>query len=264
MLGNVYEKRLIEAYISENGTEPTTGEALTVEDLIALKTPHTVYPRPPQMTSIPAMLSFFQNEWDSLALQTYTLQQNLQQTRQELSTALYENDAAVRVIARVTKERDEARAALAQVSVDRGAPASTNGDAMQVDSAPLPEPILEKIDGVQQRYGDSHPRSCRCSQILLVCRRLDGKGQSQRNGLLQSPYRHTRSHRPRSRYVLVGLYLLFTNLATLLLLEAMTELRRCFLCRKTNYRILSRVDLVLLLLDSGRMTERLLQLLQVQ
>ncbi len=95
------------------------------------------------------MLSFFQNEWDALALQTYTLQQNLHQSRQELSTALYENDAAVRVIAQITKERDEARAALAQVHVGQGAAADTNGDAMQVDSAPLSEQIIEKIESVQ-------------------------------------------------------------------------------------------------------------------
>jgi pre-mRNA-processing factor 19 len=150
--GNVYEKRLIEAYISEHGAEPTTGEALSVEDLISLKSAHAVTPRPPQMTSIPAMLSLFQNEWDALALQTYTLQQNLKQTRQELSVALYQNDAAVRVIAQLTKERDEARASLAKINVSRGGNVSSNGDAMQVDSAPLPASILEKVDSVQQRY----------------------------------------------------------------------------------------------------------------
>jgi pre-mRNA-processing factor 19 len=123
-----------------------------VEDLIDLKSPNVVYPRPPQMTSIPAMLSLFQNEWDALALQTYTLQQNLHQARQELSTALYENDAAVRVIAQLTKERDEARAALAQIDVGRGAPAAANGDAMQVDNVPLPEHVVEKIESVQARY----------------------------------------------------------------------------------------------------------------
>lgn len=89
----------------------------------------------------------FQEEWDSLALQTYTLQQNLNQTRQELSTALYQNDAAQRVIARLIRERDDARQALARIDVGR---ASTNGDAMQVDSAPLPEAIQQTIDNTQQ------------------------------------------------------------------------------------------------------------------
>jgi pre-mRNA-processing factor 19 len=96
------------------------------------------------------MLSSFQAEWDALALQTYKLQQDLKKTQQELSTALYEKDAAIRVIVQVTQQRDEAREALAKVSVGRGRAADSNGDAMQVDSAPLPEPILQKIDSVQQ------------------------------------------------------------------------------------------------------------------
>lgn len=90
----------------------------------------------------------FQEEWDSLALQTHKLQQDLAQARQELSNALYQNDAAVRVIARLTKERDDAREALGRVNV--GAP--TNGDAMHVDSAPLPTNIAEKVHSTQERY----------------------------------------------------------------------------------------------------------------
>ncbi|KIW20981.1 hypothetical protein PV08_01560 [Exophiala spinifera] len=146
--GNVYEKRLIEAFISENGTEPTTGAALTTEDLLEIKTQPNVTPRPPQMTSVPAMLSMFQNEWDSMALQVYKLQQDLKEARRELSVAMYQQDAARRVIAKIAAERDEARAALSKVSVGRGAP---SGDAMEVDNAPLPETILGKIDSEQQR-----------------------------------------------------------------------------------------------------------------
>jgi len=146
--GNVYEKRLIEAYISENGTEPTTGAPLTNEDLLAIQGSHTVRPRPPELTSIPALLGAFQQEWDAMALEVFTLQQNLAQARQELSTALYQNDAAVRVVARLTQERDAAREALKDINV--GAPAqATNGDAMHVDGAPLPEPIVQKIDTTQ-------------------------------------------------------------------------------------------------------------------
>jgi len=147
----VYERRLIESYINENGTEPTTGEALSLEDLIDLKTPRAVRPRPPTLTSIPSLLGVFQEEWDALALETYTLKQNLAQTRQELSTALYQHDAAVRVIARLTKERDEAREALSKINVGRVHAATANGDAMQVDRAPLPEAIQEKIETTKER-----------------------------------------------------------------------------------------------------------------
>ena len=140
---------MIETYINENGTEPATGETLSIEDLIDLKTQKTVRPRPPQLTSVPALLGIFQEEWDSLALETYTLRQNLAQTRQELSNALYQHDAAVRVIARLTKERDEARDALASVSV--GSNTHTNGDAMHVDPKSLPENITATIASTQER-----------------------------------------------------------------------------------------------------------------
>lgn len=148
LAGNVYEKHLIEAYISENGTEPTTSEALTNEDLIDLQTARIVRPRPPQHTSIPALLHIFQEEWDALALEAYTLKENLVKTRQELSTALYENEGAVRLIAKYKKERDEARDALAKVSVSSRKNAR-DGDAMQVDSAPLPSSVIAKVDATQ-------------------------------------------------------------------------------------------------------------------
>lgn len=147
--GNVYEKRLIEAYITENHKDPVNGEDLEITDLIDLKSAKIVTPRPPALTSIPSLLSTFQNEWDSLALESFTLRQQLQQTRQELATALYQHDAAVRVIARLTRERDEARDALSKVTIGGGA---SNGDAMQIDSQGLPEELAAKVDATQEKY----------------------------------------------------------------------------------------------------------------
>jgi pre-mRNA-processing factor 19 len=149
--GNVYEKRLIEAYIAENHKDPVNGEELEITDLIDLKSNRIVTPRPPTLTSIPSLLSTFQTEWDALALETFTIRQQLHQTRQELSTALYQHDAAIRVIARLTKERDEARDALSKVTINAGV--AGNGDAMQIDSQGLPEELAAKVDATQERYG---------------------------------------------------------------------------------------------------------------
>ncbi|KAL4802157.1 hypothetical protein BDV18DRAFT_167033 [Aspergillus unguis] len=152
--GSVFEKRLIEAYIAENAKDPVNGEELSTDDLIEVKTQRVVRPRPPTLTSIPSLLSVFQEEWDALALDTHTLRQTLAQTRQELSAALYQHDAAVRVIARLTKERDEARDALSKVTV--GARASgAAGDAMQVDSTGLPEDVLARVESTQASLSKS-------------------------------------------------------------------------------------------------------------
>ncbi|KAF2794275.1 Prp19-domain-containing protein [Melanomma pulvis-pyrius CBS 109.77] len=147
--GNVFERRLIEAHIAQHHTDPVNGEDLTVDDLIELKSPRIVTPRPPNLTSIPSLLSAFQSEWDAIILETFTLKQQLSQTRQELSTALYQNDAATRVVARLSRERDEAREALSNVTVSGGG-AVGNGDAMQVDGQALPQELVDKVDETQQ------------------------------------------------------------------------------------------------------------------
>lgn len=135
------------------------GEDLSTDDLIDVKTQRVVRPRPPTLTSIPSLLSVFQEEWDALALETYTLQQTLAQTRRELSAALYQHDAAVRVIARLTRERDEARDALSQVTVG-ASKASASGEAMQVDSATLPQAVLEVIENTQATYVTLDRKPC--------------------------------------------------------------------------------------------------------
>ncbi|KAG6757305.1 hypothetical protein POTOM_037613 [Populus tomentosa] len=112
--GLLYEKRLIERHISEYGKCPITGEPITMDDVVPVETGKIVKPRTVQTASIPGMLGMFQNEWDGLMLSNFALEQQLHTARQELSHALYQHDAACRVIARLKKERDEARSLLAQ------------------------------------------------------------------------------------------------------------------------------------------------------
>ncbi|KAI1393290.1 Prp19-domain-containing protein [Hypoxylon trugodes] len=154
--GALFEKRLILKYIEENGKDPVSGEDLTADDLLPIQSSRVVRPRPPTLTSIPALLSTFQNEWDALALETYNLREQLSRTREELATALYQHDAAVRVIARLTKERDEARDALSKVTVSAGG--ASNGDAMAVDAEALPEELAAKVDEAQAKLSKSRKK----------------------------------------------------------------------------------------------------------
>ena len=84
-------------------------------------------------------------------METFTLRQHVNQVRQELSNALYENDAAKRVIARLQKERDEARDALSKVTIN-GTGNNVNGDAMHVDSQELSADLTAKVEATQERY----------------------------------------------------------------------------------------------------------------
>lgn len=167
-----------------------TNEELTVDDLVEVKSARVVRPRPPTLTSIPSLLSVFQNEWDALALETYTLKQQLAQTRQELSTALYQHDAAVRVIARLSRERDEARNALSKITLN-GGPAS-NGDAMQVDGQGLSEALVAKVDATQERSAISlsSPRLMMLILLFADCPRQDVNDLFPKNGQIQKSSNH--------------------------------------------------------------------------
>ncbi|KAF5392480.1 hypothetical protein D9757_002203 [Collybiopsis confluens] len=154
--GKVYERRLIVKYINENGTDPITGEKLEASDLIEIKaSPETVPPRPPSQSSIPALLQTLQNEWDALVLETFALKQQYNSTRQELSYALYAQDAASRVVARLIRERDAAREALANVQASLGVtpsqPVSEDVDMAEEGSTEsLSKDVVARIDETHQ------------------------------------------------------------------------------------------------------------------
>lgn len=140
--GHLFEKRLVEKYVRETGKCPVTGETLAVEELLPLKTNKTVKPRPSPATSIPGLLGLFHDEWDALMVEHHTIRQNLHTVRQELSHSLYQHDAACRVIARLMKERDEARASLETVrqQVQAELASKRTAEPVETDEAPTKRP----------------------------------------------------------------------------------------------------------------------------
>lgn len=113
--GHVYEKQIIEKHLSSMGTDPRTDELLSADQLVELVTSGASLPPrvPDSLTSVPTILQTLQGEWDATMLEVFSLRKQLAETRQQLSHALYQYDAAVRVVARLTAERDEANEALA-------------------------------------------------------------------------------------------------------------------------------------------------------
>jgi pre-mRNA-processing factor 19 len=84
-----------------------------VEELVSVVLPAiedqtAPVPRLPEAASVPVLLKALQNEWDAAALEVFNLRKQLADTRKELAQLLYQHDAACRVIARLSKERDEA------------------------------------------------------------------------------------------------------------------------------------------------------------
>lgn len=167
--GCVFERRLIVAYIAENGTDPVNGAALKEEELIALKTPASVKPRPPTASSIPAILKTLQDEWDACMLNNFSMRQQLQTARQELSHALYQHDAACRVIARLTKEVTAAREALATLKPHAALPTPAPPTAAPDASEPMDAEPTGITDDVIKKLTEK-------AGVLTAQRKARGKG----------------------------------------------------------------------------------------
>lgn len=112
--GHVFEKRLVLAAVASTGKCPVTGQVLSEADVIPLQVNPLQAPRPAPRgdnsdaggASIPGMLNAFQAEWDAQVLRNHNLQRELVETRQQLATALYQYEAASRVIAKQLQEKE--------------------------------------------------------------------------------------------------------------------------------------------------------------
>ena len=112
--GLVYEKStLLTALESSSGKCPVTSAPVDpASDLVEIKSTVVAQPRSVESTSIPDLLRATAREYDLLALENFKALRAVKTTTDELSKVLYKLDAATRVVARLEKERDEARKAL--------------------------------------------------------------------------------------------------------------------------------------------------------
>jgi pre-mRNA-processing factor 19 len=139
--GHLCRKNLLLTKLAENGgmdpfvdIDTDGGRPLEEDDLIDLQAPanaakanQVVPPRPLQSNSFGALSLALASEYDALCLELFDTRAALTDTRQELSQALYQNDAAVRVIARLSAERDAARTQLQEWQA--GSPVGSTADS---------------------------------------------------------------------------------------------------------------------------------------
>jgi len=113
--------------------------------------PNTLPPRPANQTSIPALLTALQAEYDAIMLESLEIKKSHTSSRQELANALYREDAATRVIARLMKERDEAREALTTLQQTMGfAPQQAEAPAEDVEMSHLTPEVEQVINDTNQ------------------------------------------------------------------------------------------------------------------
>lgn len=128
----VFEKQLIEEYVQQEGKDPVNDAALTVDQLIPIA-------QTPEQTSlannlnsstlnsnysIPNLLSSLQNEWDAVMLENFKLRKQLNQCTKQLSTALYQRDAAKIVATKAMAANEGLKRELAQLVSELGSTAA--------------------------------------------------------------------------------------------------------------------------------------------
>ncbi|CUM66944.1 uncharacterized protein PRCAT00004630001 [Priceomyces carsonii] len=172
--GAIFEKKHAVNYISTSGKDPINDEPLEVSDLIPINSSSLSItpPNPPSSHSIPSLLSTFQNEWDALALEVFTLRKQLHAVKEELSASLYHYDAAVRVAAKAIKERDVAQQALLELAASIGSGElknentipSTNGVTIPAEEINIAREELFKMHKEQKAVLSIDPEA----QVLIT------------------------------------------------------------------------------------------------
>ena len=113
--GHVFEHSTIVKHLQMTGRCPVTNAEMTENDLLPLQVPPVAKAKV-AAASIPQLIQQFQEEWDTVALESFALKKHVATLRQELSHSLYQYDAACRVIARLLKEKEELVDAMHELS----------------------------------------------------------------------------------------------------------------------------------------------------
>ncbi|GMM36630.1 E3 ubiquitin-protein ligase [Saccharomycopsis crataegensis] len=103
----IFDKHIIESYILKYGKDPVTNDPLKLDEIIEVKPQSSDMAATKNFTSIPSLLSVFQNEWDAIVLENFELKKKIKTLKDDLASSVYHYDASIRVISRLTKERDE-------------------------------------------------------------------------------------------------------------------------------------------------------------
>jgi len=104
--GHCYEKRLFEEHVKTHGNvDPVTGERFDTESLIELKNGATPDAAVGAM-SVSQLVTKIVSEHDLLLIQNFKLRTALDAVKGQLTQALYQHDAACRVVARLTREKE--------------------------------------------------------------------------------------------------------------------------------------------------------------
>ena len=156
--GQICSKKLLLQKLTEtNYINPfTTATPMPLDEsqLIEIETggveENTVPPKPSNSNSIPSILNTLSSEYDAIVLELFDTRKALEETRKELSVALYQNDAAIRVIARVVLERDLARRQLAESVARGGSSKRKRDDAAAVEDVGGEPSAAKKVNVVEE------------------------------------------------------------------------------------------------------------------
>lgn len=136
--GLIYEKSTLEKYMLDFKKAPDGSE---VQEFQEIKIKNNI---PTTTHSVPNILMNLQNEFDAVVIESYEIKRKYQELSTQYTNALYELDAAKRVIARLVKERETFKDLKITAESIKNVEKQPE---MQVEFE-LPAEVLENIDNI--------------------------------------------------------------------------------------------------------------------